>query len=149
MVLLSWLNAYVVAETNMLAKTVKTVTHEAKLWPFYLPSLLNICLNTKPLILQYTKTKIKKRKCLLPLQPYDNCVVIFSFLLSQSKLYVITGASVLIPKTTPIAQQKTPNTWFQTKTYIINRTANSQFNAHVFLVEFWNSLYKLLDRHQH
>lgn len=64
----------------------------------------------KTALLQYTETKVKKRKCLLPLQPYDNCVVIFSFLLSQLELYVVTGASVLIPKATPIAQQKTLHT---------------------------------------
>lgn len=47
LVLLSQLNAYVVTETNVSAKTVTIITQRAKQQSPYLPSPLNVWLNTK------------------------------------------------------------------------------------------------------
>ena len=102
-VLLPQLNAYVVEETNMSAKTIKTVTQEVKQRPPHLPPPLNVWPNAKPPMLQYTATQVKKRKRPFPPLPHNDCVVIFSFLLSQPEVYLVMGASVTVPRATPIA----------------------------------------------
>lgn len=70
-----------VIRTNMLIETIKTVTQEIKQRLPHLPPLPNVWPNGKPSMPQYTATQVKKQRCLLPLPPHDNCIVIFSSLL--------------------------------------------------------------------